>query len=235
MKKQILIITSLILTNSYIHSADWISDNLPKNQQVDPMYRDLVKIIQERTGTSTPIIFVNDNSEINAAAVLNVGAGPCRFAFMFINQTYLQNESIHSNLKTLVHETGHIDQNHNGINNGLFFTGIGMIGSSPLLKIAQYARSTPLRPGRTFLLGLSLATAELLCDREKKLTEHEADEIAFKKLSQLGLCDTLEALSDDYAAMAELNIPRSEIYPPFKQMHKWAKKTAIECRQNQRD
>jgi hypothetical protein len=233
MKKLLTITTLLILTNPYIHSADWISDNLPKNRQVDPIYRDIVKLIQERTGTSTPIIFVNENDG-NAASVLNIGAGPCRFALMSINQRYLQNTSIHSNLKTLAHETGHIDQNHGGVDNGLYFTGIGMIGSSPLLKIAQYARSTPLRAGRTLALGLSLTTAELLCNIDKKPAEHEADEIAFKKLSQLGLCDTLEALSNDYAIMAELNIPRSEIYPPYTQMHEWAKKTTIECQENEK-
>jgi hypothetical protein len=204
MKKLLTIATLLILTTSCIQSADWISDHLPKNWQVDPIWPKQVKLIQEKTGTATPIVFMAENDDSkNKAAVINVGAGPCRVAFMFINQASFQRDSFDQNIKTLAHETVHVDQNHNGIKNTAFFTGLGMVSSSPLLKIAQLATSTPLRAGRTFALGLSFSATGLLYPRDKKSIEHEADKKSFEKLKQLELCDTLENLSKYYRTQSE--------------------------------
>lgn len=239
MKKLFTITTLLIITNSYIQSADWISDHLPAALKVDQQYRDQVKFIQEKTGTSTPIIFVKDNGKKNAASVVNIGAGPCRFAFMFINQADFQSNKFNRNIQAFAHETVHVDQNHCGASNVMLFGGIGMIGSSPLLKIAQYATSIPLRAGRTLALGTSLVAARLLYPKDpfedQKLDEYEAEEKSFEKLRQLGLCDTLDNLSAKYARYASWDLQRPEIYPPHQQMHEWAEKMSLECRQNEKN
>lgn len=235
MKKYLLIIiTHIILTNSSIQSADWISENLPKSWQVDQIYRDQVKFIQEKTGTSTPIIFMtlNDDSEYTAA-VINIGAGPCRIAVMRIKQSAFQKDSFDKNILTLTHETVHVDQNHRGVLNAMLFGGLSMVGSSPLLKIAQFATSTPLRAGRTLALGLSLTTGGLY-SQNRKYDEYEADQKGLEKIKQLGLCDTLENLSSHFAFMAHYNIPRHKNYAQYSQLQEWAEKECLECRQNER-
>lgn len=106
MKKNILIViaTIAILSNSCLQSADWISNRLPSFLYVDSKWQQTVKNIQEKTGTSTPIIFMNSNRE-HDAAVYNVGIHPFRFAIMLVNQSKFKYGSAEYNIQTLTHET----------------------------------------------------------------------------------------------------------------------------------
>lgn len=250
MKKLLTITTLLILTTSYIQSADWISDNLRADLRVNPMYRDLVKIIQERTGTATPIIFVKTDMKNDIRAFVgNFGIGSFRFAVMGINQARFKYAEYDQAIRVLAHETVHIDRNHGGITGALALTGASMMMLSPILKLAQSLSSVPLRAGKTLGIGLSLAATGILYPQDRTENEHEADRVAFEKLNQLGLCDTLENLSQQYQSMHEshedfnkqfqIDDPSPSRdgpeYPTFKEMHEWAAEMAIECRQNKRD
>lgn len=110
--KKIIIITLFALTNPYLQSADWISNNLPQRWRVEPKWRDQVKIIQEKTGTSVPIIFKNSNNKALFAQVANFGIGSFRLAVMNINQTKLSSCRPAIQIRYLAHETVHIDKSH---------------------------------------------------------------------------------------------------------------------------
>lgn len=245
MKKLLTIATLLVLTNSYIRSADWISTHLPKNWQVNQQYRDQVKLIQEKTGTSTPIIFVKADQMKAQACVYNIGIGPCRFAIMGINQVQFQNADPDCNMKVLAHETVHIDRSHSKSRHTILFAGVGLISLSPGLKLAQLLSAVPLRAGKTLAIGLALTTTGLLYPVDKKQHEHEADKGSFKKLNQLGYCKILEDRSQYYKIVYECYGPYNLEavkynpdllnYPPYNQLHEWADEECIKCRQNEKN
>ena len=243
MKKIILIIITLFtLTNSYIKSADWISNNLPQRWYVEPKWRNQVKLIQEKTGTSVPIIFYNCNMKAQACT-LNIGMGPFRFAIMTLNQTKLASEAPALQTRILAHETVHIDKNHGGRLNSY-----ALVGAPLLLGISKLGRyfQSPLIEGSAGLAAIALSLAAILYKfspyetRDIIKSEFEAEEESFEKLKQLNYRNTLKELLEYYKTNKKQydshyfqanskNISQRTYqentmlnYPSYEQLEKWA-------------